>query len=153
MFSSKIHLSLNVADVKASTAWYSTFFGVEPHKVREGYANFDIESPGLKLALNQSGVNAKGALNHLGILVGTSQEVWDAQRKLKNLGMEVRIEEGEQCCHAQQDKFWVTDPDGNEWEIYTILDDNPLAVKGNEAGGCCGSIASEPCCVEEVCCQ
>src|SRR5262249_25116799 len=32
------------------------------------------------------------------------------------------------CCHANQDKFWVHDPDGVEWEVYHLnydLEDEP----------------------------
>jgi hypothetical protein len=27
---------------------------------------------------------------------------------------------GVNCCHANQDKFWVQDPDGVEWEVYHL---------------------------------
>ena len=28
------------------------------------------------------------------------------------------------CCYALQDKTWVRDPDGNEWEAFVVLEDN-----------------------------
>ena len=28
------------------------------------------------------------------------------------------------CCFATQDKAWVRDPDGNEWEVFVVLKDN-----------------------------
>jgi hypothetical protein len=28
------------------------------------------------------------------------------------------------CCYAVQDKTWVSDPDGNEWEVFVVLEDN-----------------------------
>ena len=28
------------------------------------------------------------------------------------------------CCYAVQDKAWVNDPDGNEWEVFVVLEDN-----------------------------
>jgi hypothetical protein len=39
------------------------------------------------------------------------------------------------CCYAIQDKTWVADPDGNEWEVFVVLTDN-LAETGN-ATSCC----------------
>jgi hypothetical protein len=30
---------------------------------------------------------------------------------------------GVNCCHANQDKFWVEDPDGVEWEVYVLNHD------------------------------
>ena len=119
----KIHLSINVRDVKKSTAWYADLFGIEPHKERPGYANFDVATPPIKLALNESRIAPGGALNHLGILVDTTAEVEKEKARLEAAGMETQTEESVTCCHAVQDKFWVKDPDGNAWEVYTILDD------------------------------
>ena len=52
-FSAKTHLSLNVADVERSVVFYEAFFGVPTHKRRQGYANFDLATPPLKLALEE----------------------------------------------------------------------------------------------------
>jgi len=27
------------------------------------------------------------------------------------------------CCYALREKYWLTDPDGDSWEIYAILED------------------------------
>ena len=71
---SRVQLALNVSDLEASVAFYSTMFGVEPHKRRPGYANFAIENPPLKLVLievaeSDRGTGVTGALNHLGVEV------------------------------------------------------------------------------------
>ena len=30
------------------------------------------------------------------------------------------------CCYARQDKFWVEGaPNGEMWEVYTVLEDSP----------------------------
>lgn len=119
----KTHLSLNVANVEASTRWYETFLGVSAHKRRPGYANFDLAAPALKLALNETQVTSGGALNHLGIVVTDTAEVNAAKARLEAAGLATFSEENVECCHARQDKIWVKDPDGNAWEVYTILDD------------------------------
>lgn len=123
----KTHVSLNVSNVTRSVAFYEAFFGVSAHKVRPGYANFDLDSPALKLALNEVDGDAKttptGALNHLGIVVDSTEAVDAARVRLETAGL-VTLDEGDTiCCHARQDKVWATDPDGNAWEIYVILDE------------------------------
>ena len=123
MTAAKTHISLNVSDVTKSVAFYEAFFGVSAHKVRPGYANFDLETPALKLALNESGAGVGGPLNHLGIVVESTEAVAAARERLGAAGL-ISLDEGDTiCCHARQDKVWAKDPDGNAWEVYTILDD------------------------------
>jgi hypothetical protein len=38
------------------------------------------------------------------------------------------------CCYATQDKTWVRDPDGNEWEVFVVLEDNLLETAPCECG-------------------
>ncbi|MGC4043366.1 MAG: ArsI/CadI family heavy metal resistance metalloenzyme [Armatimonas sp.] len=119
----KTHVSLNVSDVDSSVAFYEAFFGVQAHKRRPGYANFDLDTPALKLALNQGGANTGGALNHLGVVVDSIDDVNAARERLGAAGL-IDLDEGDTvCCHARQDKVWARDPDGNAWEVYTITDD------------------------------
>ncbi len=124
MAAAKLHLSLNVRDLEKSVKFYSDLLGAQPHKIRPGYANFDIESPALKLALNAYQDDfGRGALNHLGILVDSPEKVTEAINRLDAAGLVESIEEDVVCCHAKQQKVWARDPDGNAWEVYTILDD------------------------------
>jgi hypothetical protein len=39
------------------------------------------------------------------------------------------------CCYALQDKVWASDPDGNSWEVFTVLEDTEGEKK--EASSCC----------------
>ncbi|MBX3117519.1 MAG: VOC family protein [Fimbriimonadaceae bacterium] len=119
----KTHLSLNVKDVEKSAHWYEVFFGVPTHKRRPGYANFDLDQPALKLALQQIDAGTGGPLNHLGILVPNTEEVLAAKTRLEEAGLITFSEENVTCCYAKQDKIWVRDPDGNAWEVYALLDD------------------------------
>lgn len=155
----KTHLSLNVSDVEKSAAWYEAFFGQPVHKRRAGYANFDLDSPGLKLALQESKPEGRGALNHLGILVPSSEEVAAARDRLEKAGLVTFSEENVTCCYARQDKIWVRDPDGNAWEVYTLIDDMMEGDHHEEAegvSGCCKGdtkAKAESCCSgNEVCC-
>lgn len=143
----KTHISLNVADVDRSVAFYEAFFGVPAHKRRPGYANFDLESPALKLALNAGGPTGDGRLNHLGVVVDSVEEVAAARERLASEGL-VSFDEGDTvCCHARQDKVWATDPDGNAWEVYTILDDMmDGAFEAPPAEGACCTKTETVCC-------
>jgi catechol 2,3-dioxygenase-like lactoylglutathione lyase family enzyme len=119
-----MHLSINVADVARSIAFYEAFFGVPPHKVRPGYANFDLTEPPLKFALNQNAPQAgAGSLDHLGFQVSSTVDVFAARDRLQAAGLATFDELDTTCCYAKQDKIWVHDPDGNEWEVYVLTDD------------------------------
>jgi catechol 2,3-dioxygenase-like lactoylglutathione lyase family enzyme len=120
----KTHISLNVADVARSTEFYQAFFGLPPHKVRPGYANFDVADPPLKLALTEKPARAgAGPLNHLGLLVADTAAVHAAKDRLTAAGLASFDEMDTTCCYAKQDKIWVHDPDGIEWEVYALTDD------------------------------
>jgi catechol 2,3-dioxygenase-like lactoylglutathione lyase family enzyme len=154
----KLHLSLNVRDVERSTAFYEAFFGQAPHKRRPGYANFDLTMPALKLALTEQEFSQSGSLNHLGILVPSTAEVQAARERLAASGLVTFDEENVTCCYARADKVWVRDPDGNAWEIYTILDDMTAEFEAPpENHACCTPTpAAATCCAEKetsaVCC-
>ena len=130
----KAHLSLNVRNVEQSIDFYRKLLGIEPGKVRTGYAKFDVQNPPLNLALNEAPITSRGALSHLGIQVASTEDVLAMKQKWSNAGLLTRDEMQTNCCYAIQDKTWVRDPDGNEWEVFVVLEDN-LA----EAGACaCG---------------
>jgi hypothetical protein len=97
-------------------------FQAEPNKRREGYANFAIESPPLKLVLIEN-PEAAGSLNHLGVEVFSTDEVAAASARFSDQGFATTNEEGVSCCFAVQDKVWVEGPDARAWEIYTVLAD------------------------------
>ena len=137
---SRVQLALSVDDVVAATAFYSKLLGVEPNKTRPGYANFAVSDPPLKLVLLENPGNG-GSLNHLGIEHGSTDDVDDQQRRLAAAGVVSVDERGTTCCYAKQDKFWVDDaPDGERWEIYTVLEDSPTFF-GESCDGpeCCST--------------
>ena len=120
----KTHLSLNVSNLNRSVEFYSAFFGAPPHKVRPGYANFDLNDPPLKFALVENPARVgQGALDHLGFLVASPDDLEAAKDRLKAAGLATFDETDTTCCYAKQDKFWAHDPDGNAWEIYVLTDD------------------------------
>ena len=148
---SRVQLALNVSDLEASVAFYSTLFGAEPHKRRPGYANFALTEPPLKLVLIEVGTEARGhgtagALNHLGVEVSGTDDVTAATDRLTAGGLATFSENDTTCCYALQDKVWVHDPAGAPWEVYTVKDENPANARPATAsleilgdGACCTS--------------
>jgi catechol 2,3-dioxygenase-like lactoylglutathione lyase family enzyme len=139
---SRLQLALNVNDLSESIAFYTKLFGTEPAKIRDGYANFAIAEPPLKLVLFQNPGHG-GTLNHLGVEVADTRTVDGEQARLAAAGLASVDERGTDCCYAEQDKFWVEGtPDGERWEIYTVLADSQnLGCTPSEDGGCSSATA------------
>lgn len=130
----RVQLALNVSDLEAAVEFYTKLFSREPAKRREGYANFALVEPPLKLVLIEN-PRSGGTLNHLGVEVGSTDDVTAATERLSEQGLRTRSEVGT-CCYALQDKVWVTDPDGAPWEVYTVLADSAEA-RDADAAACC----------------
>jgi extradiol dioxygenase family protein len=129
------HLSLDVRNVSASVEFYEKLFGVAPQKQTADYAKFDLSAPALNLSL----VSASGrvsSVDHLGLEVESTDEIAAWKRRLQERGILEKAEENVACCFARQDKLWVSDPDGNAWEIFTVHEQ--VDVTGPLANtGCC----------------
>jgi catechol 2,3-dioxygenase-like lactoylglutathione lyase family enzyme len=119
---SRVQLALNVGDLDEAIDFYSKLFGTAPAKVRPGYANFAVAEPPLKLILI-AGNGDPGSLNHLGVEVESTEQVAVTQQRLSGEGLATATEDEVTCCYAVQDKVWVDAPDGEPWEIYTVLAD------------------------------
>lgn len=134
---SRVQLALNVADLDAAIEFYSKLFQVEPAKVRDGYANFAIADPPLKLVLI-AGAGEPGTLNHLGVEVASTAEVAEVSARMEAEGMACEVQEATTCCYAVQDKVWVSGPDVR-WEFYTVLADAAVMHPAGET--CCAPVA------------
>lgn len=130
----KAHLALNVHSVEQSIEFYKKMLGIEPSKVRTGYAKFDLNNPPLNLTLNEHLFNERGALSHLGIQVSSTEDVLAMREQWADAGLITREEMQTSCCYAIQDKAWVRDPDGNEWEVFVVLQDNLTETAPCECG-------------------
>ena len=138
MSTTRVQLALNVEDLRAATDFYSKLFGVAPHKQRPGYANFAIEDPPLKLVLFEN-AEATETLNHLGIEAASVDAVAAADVRFLAAGLETRSITDDLCCHAVQDKVFVTAPDVplGWWEYYAVTDDEPDEAIDRPASQCC----------------
>lgn len=141
---SRVQLALNVDDIDEAVAFYSKLFGAEPAKRRDGYANFAVANPPLKLVLLEN-PGQGGSLNHLGVEVESTETVDTEQTRLAEHGLASVDERGTTCCYAKQDKFWVAGtPNGESWEIYTVLADSPTPNGEAEGQQCCTDAIIEP---------
>ena len=151
---SKFHVSLEVADLEKSVAFYSTLFSAPPAKLKPGYAKFDPAEPAVVLSLLQPAVAPCGVsgLSHLGVRVASLDQVVAARERLQAAGYATRDEMNTTCCYAVQDKIWVDDPTGYHWEVYVFQGDveeehNATQLAAASAGACaCGDEPIVKCC-------
>jgi catechol-2,3-dioxygenase len=136
----KTHISLNVSNVKNSIEFYTKMLGIEPIKVRDDYAKFDSANPPLNLTMNQVNFERGGSLSHLGLQVETSNEVLEMGKRWTEKGLITLDEMKTDCCYALQDKTWISDPDGNRWEVFVVLENSE--DKDIAASACCAPQAN-----------
>jgi catechol 2,3-dioxygenase-like lactoylglutathione lyase family enzyme len=146
----KTHVALNVTHIEKSVAFYQAMFGVAPVKHKVDYAKFDLANPPLNLTLNLAlDVQPDGALSHLGVQVDSSNDVQEVIERFKDAGLTLFEEKDTNCCYALQDKVWVTDPDGNRWEIFvmkvgdTAPEQNVVMTVNPDSAA---AVATAPCC-------
>lgn len=143
---SRVQLAINVTDVDAAVDFYERLFATPVSKRRDGYANFEIADPPLKLVLIEG--EQGGTLNHLGVETTSAAEVVAAETRLSDEGLETTGVDDTVCCYAEKTETWVSDPDGAKWEWYVKLGDADamsLTVLDNSNGGaaCCAPSAAE----------
>lgn len=135
----RLQLALNVDDLDESIDFYRRMFNTEPAKVRDGYANFAIAEPPLKLVLF-SKAGPGGTINHLGVETETSEEVVAAEGRLSDSGLETTGIDDTLCCYAEKTETWLDGPDGLRWEWYVKTGDAEQfenVVVGDGGGRCC----------------
>lgn len=131
----KFHFGLTVSDLSRSVDFYRILLGAEPVKHFDDYAKFEVADPPVVLALHPGKFSTSGALNHVGFRVADSAAIVRVQERLERSGIATTREEGVECCYALQTKFWVPDPDGNLWEVYTLHEDLDHSGFGGDGHG------------------
>lgn len=154
---SRIHVAIATKDIPKAVSFYQTLFGVEPSKLREDYAKFEVVDPPVNFTLNRTAEDAnvghRGA-QHLGIQVEATETVIAARSRLESAGLKTMTEEKVTCCYAVQDKVWAVDPDGHRWEIFVTHEDTEVHSIGKVGPPKAESkpeTAEEPCCAPECC--
>jgi catechol 2,3-dioxygenase-like lactoylglutathione lyase family enzyme len=142
----KTHISINVSDLEKSINFYERMFGTQPAKVKADYAKFDLTQPPLNFSLNQGNFERGGSVSHFGLQVNSTDDVLNITQRWNAEGLLTSEEMNTDCCYALQDKTWVKDPDGNSWEVFTVLADTE-GVETDSTMCCVNSETSvSPCC-------
>jgi catechol 2,3-dioxygenase-like lactoylglutathione lyase family enzyme len=136
----RMHVSLYVSNLAASVNFYTTFFGKAADKVKPGYAKYILEKPSLIISFIENPERVQANFGHLGFQMETLEEMTELLEKARIQGIVSKEEIGTSCCYAKQDKFWATDPDGVQWEVYYFHEDaefNDPHYASEDAAACC----------------
>jgi catechol 2,3-dioxygenase-like lactoylglutathione lyase family enzyme len=142
----RMHVSFYVSDITRSVNFYSGFFNKEPDKVKPGYAKYVLDKPSLIISFIENKDRVQSNFGHVGFQVETAEELRLKLEEARNKNLVSKIETGTKCCYAEQDKFWVNDPDNIQWEIYYFQGDaefNDPHYETDETDPCCHVTASE----------
>ncbi|MEV6019224.1 MULTISPECIES: ArsI/CadI family heavy metal resistance metalloenzyme [unclassified Streptomyces] len=141
---SRVQLALRVPDLAASIAFYTKLFGTEPAKLRDGYANFAITEPPLKLVLIEGTAGEETRMDHLGVEVQSTEAVQGATARLAEAGLAADVEYDTICCYALQDKVWVHGPGQEPWEVYVVKADADALARQQGSTCCTGPTEEAP---------
>ena len=136
----RMHVSLYVSNLAASVNFYTTFFGQPANKVKPGYAKYILDKPSLIISFIENPERVQQNFGHLGFQMETFEEMSELLDKARAQGIVSKEEIGTSCCYAIQDKFWATDPDGVQWEVYYFHEDaefNDPHYALEDAAACC----------------
>ncbi len=136
----RMHVSLYVSNLAASVNFYTNFFGQAADKIKPGYAKYILEKPSLIISFIENPERVQANFGHLGFQLETIEEMTNCLNKARLLGVVSKEEIGTSCCYAVQDKFWATDPDGVQWEVYYFHEDaefNDPHYALEDATACC----------------
>ncbi|MBV8452164.1 MAG: VOC family protein, partial [Deltaproteobacteria bacterium] len=104
----RFHVHVHVADLDASVRFYSTLFGEQPAVIKPDYAKWMLEDPRVNFAITSGA--AAPAIDHLGVQVGSDDELAGMAQRLEAAGQLVVKQENATCCYAHGNKGWITDP-------------------------------------------
>lgn len=150
----RMHVSLYVSNIAKTVDFYTTFFGQEATKIKPGYAKFVLEKPSLIISFVENPARVQSNFGHLGFQVETVAELEEKLAAAREKNLVAKEEMGTNCCYAKQDKYWVKDPDGVQWEVYYFHEDaefNDPHYETEAAAACCIPLekvkADDPCCI------
>jgi catechol 2,3-dioxygenase-like lactoylglutathione lyase family enzyme len=148
----RIHIGLVTGDLARAVAFYTALFGEGPVKTRPRYAKFEPKDPSVNLSLVENPAAARAMREataelssgrHFGVQVQSTTAVQKLGERLRAAGLLTRTEENTTCCYAVQDKVWATDPDGNPWEVFVVLDADAGSL-APQNGTCCVPTSAAP---------
>jgi catechol 2,3-dioxygenase-like lactoylglutathione lyase family enzyme len=133
----RVHIGLRTSDLERATRFYSLLLGSDPVKQKVDYAKWETDDPSVNLSLTVGPPGKSSGGAHYGIQVKSTDAVAAAKSRFEAADVPYHSEDETVCCYALQDKFWIEDPDGNEWEVFVVLEDTEAFR--SEASDCCKS--------------
>jgi len=115
----RFHLHVSVKDLDESIRFYSALFKAQPTAREADYAKWMLEDPRVNFAISRR-LQPTG-VNHLGFQVDSDEELRGMHAQLQAADRRLIQEDGQCCCYAKSDKYWVTDPTGIAWETFHTL--------------------------------
>jgi catechol 2,3-dioxygenase-like lactoylglutathione lyase family enzyme len=131
----RFHVHVAVSDLDRSIGFYSTLFGTEPAVRKPDYAKWMLEDPRINFAISQRA--GRVGVNHLGLQVDSDDELAAMRGTLERADADMVEEVGANCCYAQSDKYWVTDPQGVAWETFHSLGSVPVYGEDSRSTAVC----------------
>ena len=136
----RMHVSVYVKNIYQTADFYTNFFGQNPDKIKPDYCKFTLDEPSLIISFVQNKEKVSREFGHLGIQVASIADLESRLKEMNVRSIDALEEMGTNCCYANQDKFWVTDPDGYMWEVYYFHEDvewNDPRYQIQQEGACC----------------
>ena len=112
----RFHVNIAVADLRRSTEFYKTLFGVPPTVLKDDYAKWMLEDPRINFSLSAS--EKQSGVNHIGLQADTMEELEAIQSRLSAAEVRTFDQPDARCCYARSSKTWVRDPDSVAWETF-----------------------------------
>ncbi len=136
----KMHVSLYVSDLQKTMEFYNLFFDLLPLKEKSDYLKYELSKPSLVISFIQNPDKVRSDFGHLGFQVASKEDLNSRIQRISQLGLKSVEEKATACCYAIQDKIWVSDPDGTQWEVYYFHDDvefNDPRYEKEDVAICC----------------
>ena len=115
----RFHINLRVADLEASTRFYTEMFGAGPSVSEADYRKWLLDDPYINFSIEPQIAGTKGTgVAHLGVQVGDEAELEDMRGRIAKADAPAFHEGETQCCYAHSFKSWTRDPDGVVWETF-----------------------------------
>lgn len=124
----RLHIHLKTNDLDQSVGYYTALFGTAPDKRENDYAKWLLEDPIAHVSLSTH--EGTPGIDHVGVSLGSEEELHDIAGRLKAIGAETRAELQTTCCYAKSNKYWSRDPQGTLWELFQSYDS--AAAYGSE---------------------
>ena len=149
----RLHVHVSVEDLQHSIGFYSALFASEPTVTKRDYAKWMLDDPRINFAISRRAENF--GVNHLGMQVESKDELDAMRDQLQRADRGLVEEAGAQCCYAQSDKYWITDPQGVAWETFHSLGEIPIygdddGTRKNAAACCTSQVQPQP---AAACCK